>query len=88
VWPTFVVDITPQFDRRRRAILAYRSQFAPSKRERGSSKVHLPLDQLEQEVNLIARHYGQMIGVKYAEPFLVREVMQVEDIVRLAVRSI
>ena len=87
VRPTFVVDITPQFDRRRRAILAYRSQFAPAKLER-RSKVHLPLDQLEQEVHLIARHYGQMIGVKYAEPFLVREVMQVEDVVRLAVRSI
>jgi N-acetylglucosamine malate deacetylase 1 len=87
VRPTFVVDITPQFDRRRRAILAYRSQFAPAKHER-RSKVHLPLDQLEQEAHLIARHYGQMIGVKYAEPFLVREVMQVEDVVRLAVRSI
>ena len=87
VRPTFVVDITRQFERRRRAILAYRSQFAPSRRKR-RSKVHLPLDQLEQEVNLIARYYGQMIGVKYAEPFLVREVMQVDDVVSLPVRSI
>ena len=87
VRPTFVVDISKQFERRRRAILAYRSQFAPPKRER-RSRVHLPLDQLEQKVHLIARYYGQMIGVKYAEPFLVREVMQVDDVVRLPVRSI
>ena len=87
VRPTFVVDITRQFERRRRAILAYRSQFAPSRRKR-RSEVHLPLYQLEQEVNLIARYYGQMIGVKYAEPFLVREVMQVDDVVSLPVRSI
>ncbi len=87
VRPTFVVDITRQFERRRRAILAYRSQFAPPRRAR-RLKVHLPLDQLEQEVNLIARYYGQMIGVKYAEPFLVREVMQVDDVVSLPVRSI
>jgi bacillithiol biosynthesis deacetylase BshB1 len=87
VRPTFVVDITQQFERRRRAILAYASQFKPPKRER-RSKVHLPLDQLEQEVSLIARYYGQLIGVQYAEPFLVREVMQVEDVVKLPVRSI
>ena len=87
VQPTFVVDITEQFARRRRAILAYASQFRPPKRARRST-VHLPLDDLEQEVHLIARYYGQMVGVKYAEPFLVREVMQVDDIVSLPVRSI
>ncbi len=87
VRPTFVVDITQQFERRRRAILAYASQFKLPKRER-RSRVHLPLDQLEQEVHLIARYYGQMVGVQYAEPFLVREVMQVEDVVKLPVRSI
>lgn len=87
VRPTFAVDITAEFDRRKRAILAYGSQFRPPRRER-RAKVHLPLDQLEQEVNLIARYYGQMIGVQYAEPFLVKEVMQVEDAVKLPVRSI
>jgi len=87
VRPTFVVDISRQFERRRRAILAYASQFRPPKRPRRST-VHLPLDDLEQEVHLIARYYGQMIGVQYAEPFLVREVMQVDDVVQLPVRSI
>jgi hypothetical protein len=37
---------------------------------------------------LIARYYGQMAGVQYAEPFLVKEVMQVQDVVALPVRSI
>jgi len=88
VRPTFVVDISEQFERRRRAILAYASQFRPRPARGRRSKVHLPLDQLEQEVHLIARYYGQMIGVRYAEPFRVREVMQVDDVVRLPVRSI
>ncbi len=85
--PTFVVDITRQYERRRKAILTYTSQFQPPRRER-RSKVHLPLDRLEEEMGLLARYYGRMIGVKYAEPFLVREVMQVEDVVQLPVRSI
>ncbi len=87
VRPSFVVDITEQFERRRRAILAYSSQFKPPKGT-PQPKVHLPLDRLEQEVHLIARYYGHMVGVGYAEPFLVREAMQVEDVVNLPVRSI
>jgi bacillithiol biosynthesis deacetylase BshB1 len=87
VRPTFVVDITRYFDRRYRAILAYHSQFRPIGKDK-KSKVDIPLDRLHHEVNLIARYYGQMAGVEYAEPFLVKEVMQVEDVVALPVRSV
>jgi bacillithiol biosynthesis deacetylase BshB1 len=87
VRPTFVVDISKFYERRYRAILAYHSQFSPKARDK-KSKVDIPLDRLHHEVNLIARYYGQMAGVEYAEPFLVKEVMQVEDVVRLPVRSI
>jgi N-acetylglucosamine malate deacetylase 1 len=85
--PTFVVDITAQYERRRRAILAFGSQFRPRKTAKKSG-VFLAIDQLEEEMNRLARHYGQMIGVKYGEPFLQKELMQVEDIVEMKVRSI
>jgi bacillithiol biosynthesis deacetylase BshB1 len=87
VRPTFVVDISQFYDRRYRAILAYHSQFSPKAKDK-KSKVDIPLDRLHHEVNLIARYYGQMASVEYAEPFLVKEVMQVEDVVKLPVRSI
>jgi bacillithiol biosynthesis deacetylase BshB1 len=87
VRPTFVVDITPQYEQRRRAILAFRSQFRPKNSER-KSRVFLAIDRLEEEMNQLARHYGQMIGVKYGEPFLQKELMKVEDIVKMDVRSI
>jgi bacillithiol biosynthesis deacetylase BshB1 len=87
VRPSFVVDITREFKRRSRAILAYKSQFRPSARDR-QSKVYIPLDRLTQRMQLVGRFYGEMIGVEYAEPFVVKEVMQVEDVVDLPVRSI
>jgi bacillithiol biosynthesis deacetylase BshB1 len=87
VRPTFVVDVTREFARRNRAIYAYASQFRPKGSER-RSKVHLPLDRLVQHVDLVARYYGEMAGVEYAEPFLVKEVMQVDDVTDLPVRSI
>jgi N-acetylglucosamine malate deacetylase 1 len=87
VRPTFAVDITKQYDRRRQAILAYTSQFRPPKRDR-KSKVALPLDELEDRMSLQARHYGRLIGVKYAEGFVVKEVMQSDDVVKMPVRSL
>jgi N-acetylglucosamine malate deacetylase 1 len=86
VRPTFAVDITKQYDRRRRAILAYASQFRPPKRDR-KSKVVIPLDQLEERMSLQARHYGRMIDVKYAEGFVVKEVLQADDVVKMPVRT-
>jgi bacillithiol biosynthesis deacetylase BshB1 len=87
VRPSFVVDISREFSQRSRAILAYGSQFRPKPKDR-RSKVYIPLDRLTDEVHVVARFYGDMVGVEYAEPFLVKEVMQVEDIVSLPVRSI
>lgn len=87
VRPTFVVDITSEFEQRRKAILAFSSQFRPAKRV-VKSEVFLAIDRLEDEMNQLARHYGQMIGVKYGEPFLVKELMQVDDVVAMQVRSL
>ena len=87
VRPTFVVDITAEFELRRKAILAFASQFRPAKRA-PKGKVFLAIDRLEEEMNQLARHHGQMIGVKYGEPFLTKELMQVDDVVAVPVRSI
>ncbi len=87
VRPAFIVDITPQYERRRRAILAFASQFRPGKGA-SKSKVHLAIDRLEEQMGQLTRHYGQMIGVRYGEPFLTRELMQVEDVLKLPVRSV
>lgn len=88
VRPTFVVDVSAQYEQRRKAILAFASQFRPRKGEERSSRVHLAIDRLEAEMNQLARHYGQMIGVQYGEPFLQKELIEVQDVVKIEVRSI
>jgi bacillithiol biosynthesis deacetylase BshB1 len=87
VRPTFIVDISAEFQARRKAILAYGSQFRPKMRQK-KSKVFLAIDRLEDEMNQLARHYGQMIGVKYGEPFLQKELLAVDNVLNLPVRSI
>jgi bacillithiol biosynthesis deacetylase BshB1 len=86
VTPTFAVDITKQYERRKRAILSYESQFKPPKSEK-KSKVTLPLDELEYRMTLAAGSYGRMIGVKYAEGFVVKEIIRIDDVVQMPVAS-
>jgi bacillithiol biosynthesis deacetylase BshB1 len=83
--PTFVVDITAQFAQRAKAIKAFHSQFKGSTHKR---KVFLAIDRLEDEMNQLARHYGDMIGVRYGEPFFQKEMMKVNDVVEVEVRSL
>jgi len=84
---TFIVDITKQYAMRREAVLCYGSQFRPAKSER-KQRVFLAIDELDPRMDLLSRHYGQMIGVAYGEAFLQKELMAVEDVVKLGVRSI
>jgi bacillithiol biosynthesis deacetylase BshB1 len=87
VQPTFVVDITKQYDRRHKAILSFASQFRPPQGFK-KGKVFLGIETLEDEMNQLARHYGQMIGVRYGEAFIQKEMMKVEDVVAMEVRSV
>lgn len=86
VMPTFAVDITAQYERRKRAILAYKSQFKPLRKDK-KTKVYLPLDELEERMSITSGSFGRMIGVKYAEGFVMKEIMRVDDVVKMPVRS-
>jgi bacillithiol biosynthesis deacetylase BshB1 len=77
--PTFVVDVTPFWETKLRAISAFASQFAPSLGETGP----LPLDRFKEAVELAGRRHGQRIGVRYGEGFVTREPLVVEDVLAL-----
>ncbi len=83
--PSFVVDITRDYKRRARAIACYRSQFDAPKMQRG---IHIPLTGLEERLDAICRYYGSLVGVRYGEPFLTRELMPVDDVLQLPGRSL
>ncbi len=85
VRPTFVVDITAQFEKKFRAVLSYTSQFSP---RQDMQNLFPSRADLRERVASLARHFGLMIGVRYGEPFVTREVAAVDDIVAMSVRSI
>jgi bacillithiol biosynthesis deacetylase BshB1 len=85
VRPTFVVDITAQLEKKLKAILCYSSQFSP---QEDMQNLFPSRADLRERMTSLARHFGLMIGVRYGEPFVTREVAAVEDIVNLPVQSI
>ena len=85
VRPTFVVDITSQFERKLKAILCYSSQFS---HRRDTQNLFPSRSDLRERVGSLARHFGLMIGVRYGEPFVTREIAAVDDIVTMPVKSI
>jgi len=85
VRPTFVVDITPFIETRFRALLAYRSQYAD---QSSGGSLFVPHDEIRERTFSLARHYGLLGGVRYAEPFVQKEVGLVDDLTLLPVSSI
>jgi len=83
--PTFVVDISKQFEARLQAILAYRSQFSDQEAGQDLFPAHA---EIRSRVEAMARFYGMLGGVDYAEPFLQKEVGLVEDLTLIPVKSI
>ena len=85
VTPSFVVDITRQFDRRMAALLSYTSQYGETDIAAELFPTHT---EVKERLAAIARFYGNLIGVKYGEPFVVKESMRVDDVMSMPVRSI
>jgi bacillithiol biosynthesis deacetylase BshB1 len=85
VRPTFVVDISDQFEGKFASIMAYKSQFTDQEAGKDLFPAH---DEIRKRVDAMARFYGMLGGITYAEPFLQKEVGLVEDLLAIPVKSI
>ncbi len=85
VRPSFVVEISEQFEKKFASILAYKSQFC----DQEAGKDLFPAQvEIRARVESMARYYGMLGGVAHAEPFLQKEVGLVEDLLAIPVKSI
>jgi bacillithiol biosynthesis deacetylase BshB1 len=85
VRPTFVVDITSEFESKLESIYAYQEQFS----DQGAGSKDFPAhSDIRQRVASMAHFYGMLAGVKYGEPFFQKEVGLVEDLRLVPVQTI
>ena len=85
VRPTFVVDISAQFETRFTSLMAYRSQY----QDQAAGSGLFPREaEIRERLAAMAGYYGLLAGVQYAEPFVQKEVGLVEDLMAVPVQSI
>lgn len=75
--PSFIVDITHQFEAKKDALKAYASQFGEPEKPKDNTYISgQPFLELIETRN---RYYGSQIGKKYGEAFLIKEKIELPD---------
>ena len=84
VKPTFLVDISAQFERKLEAIKCYASQFEAAT---SAGEIFPTGQDLYSRITTQNAHYGSLIRARYAEPYYTHETVLVDDVVKLGVQS-
>ncbi|MEP6999322.1 MAG: bacillithiol biosynthesis deacetylase BshB1 [bacterium] len=84
VRPTFVVDISAEFEQKMNAIRCYASQFDGATQ---AGEVYPTGEPLYDVVTHYAATYGSLIRTQYGEPFFTTEMMRVDDLGALEVST-
>jgi len=84
VKPTFVVDISQEFETKLAAIRCYASQFDGATQ---AGEVYPNGEPLYDLIRHQAAHYGSLIRCRYGEPFFTFETMRADDLLALEVAT-
>lgn len=84
VKPTFVVDISDQFERKMAAIKCYGSQFDDAV---SAGEIFPTGQDLYARIETQNAHYGSLVRTRYGEPFHTPETVLIDDVVTMGVVS-
>jgi N-acetylglucosamine malate deacetylase 1 len=82
--PSFIVNITDEFEQKLEAVKCYASQFDGVTQ---AGECYPNTEPLYDLIRHQAAHYGSLIRTRYGEPFVTTEVMRVDDITALQVST-
>jgi bacillithiol biosynthesis deacetylase BshB1 len=76
--PSFVVDISEEFETKMKAIKSYKSQFYNP--DSSEPETYISSQAFEKSIAVRAQYFGFQIGVRYGEPFLVKEPLKINNL--------
>jgi bacillithiol biosynthesis deacetylase BshB1 len=79
--PSFVVDISDHFEAKRAALRCYASQLANTDRRSNEPGTLISSEHYAELLAARAAHYGRLIGRAFGEPFRIRGLVEVPDLV-------
>lgn len=78
--PSFIVDISSAFEQKMRAVREHESQFhGPNMGKYGEAQTILTNPEFLEIIEVKNRRWGAMIGAKYGEAYVVRELVRIDD---------
>ncbi len=86
--PTFVVDVTEEWEAKMAAIRCYASQLSVPGADPGGEPTYISSPHFLGTIEARGRYYGAQIATTYGEAFYQREIMRVEDPMSLALGSV
>jgi len=84
VKPTFVVDVSDEFEAKLAAIRCYASQFDG---KMAAGEIFPAGEDIYENVRLHSARAGSLIRVAHGEPYLTHETVRIDDVVGMGVRS-
>lgn len=79
--PSFIVDISKEFETKFKAINAYKSQFFnPASNE---PETYISNPKFIESIKNRAKYFGFQIGVEYGEPFFVKSAIKIDNIIEI-----
>lgn len=84
VKPTFVVDVSAEFDTKMKAIHCYSSQFDGAK---AAGELFPTGQDLYELIRVQNAHHGSLIRCEYGEPFYTLETVRIDDVVAMGVTT-
>jgi bacillithiol biosynthesis deacetylase BshB1 len=100
---SFMVDISEEFEQKCEAVAAYKSQFANSLSlsdvlkgslnlydmiHSGGKNIFSPGINIYDLMHTRSHHLGQLVGVRYAEAYTIKEHILIDDPLAMPVRSV
>jgi len=79
--PSFVVDISSQFERKQAVLRCYASQVYTPDRSSAGPGTFISSEHYWELLAARAAHYGRLIGKAFGEPFRIRGLVEVSDLV-------
>ena len=83
--PSFIVDITDQFERKMEAIYAFATQFRPDASPDPQTRLTAP--STDWRIRSRAAYFGSLIDARFGEAFLIRGRLRVDDPLSLDFRT-
>jgi bacillithiol biosynthesis deacetylase BshB1 len=78
--PSFVIDVSGEYERKRRALDCHRTQFQRSGPETADTRLNTPL--FRQLIESRDAQFGALVGVRWAEGFVVRDTLERSSLIK------